>query len=97
MRLSSLFYLQGKDNRTGNIHGGVCTDQNADDHRKSKVIDNAASQNIERDDHGQGGYRREDCTSKGFINASVDDKVEGVFMIFAQVYPNSIKHDNRIV
>ena len=57
--LTCLFPLPGKENRTGDVYGRICPDNNSDNHGKGKIMYNLAAKNKESDNsnHSQSGCK----------------------------------------
>jgi len=51
--LCMLTFLPGQENWAGDKYGGICPDQDTDDHGKSKIVDNATTENKQGDQHNE--------------------------------------------
>ena len=89
--------LPRQQDRAGNKYGRIGSHEHTDNHGKSKIMDNAPPENKERNQYDQGGQWGQDRSSQGLVDAHVENHIESLLVVFSQIFPNTVKDNDRIV
>ena len=79
------------------IDRGIGANDDADQHGKSKIVNNRSAETIQGENREKNGQRSQDGSAQRLINAQVDDIAQLPFGIQFYIFPNSVKDHYRIV
>ena len=88
---------QGQQNGRGHIDGRRRAHEHADEHGQGKVVDHAATQQVQGQGSHKGGTTGQDGTGQGLVDAAVDEEVQGLLGRGTQVLAQTVIDDDGVV